>query len=90
MSIFQKRERHPLSLTEGSVPKMLIRFTLPFFISSVFQVLYGAADVAFMGRFSTAGVSIRSASCPMVTVPPTSLSLMLRSTSQAVTMGCSL
>ncbi len=55
MSILQKRVRRPLSLTEGSVPKMLIRFALPFFISSVFQVLYGAADVAFMGRFSTAG-----------------------------------
>ena len=55
MSILSARERKPLSLTEGSVPKMLIRFALPFFISSIFQVLYGAADVAFMGRFSTAG-----------------------------------
>lgn len=55
MSILTKRERAPLSLTEGSVGKTLIRFALPFFISSVFQVLYGAADVAFMGRYATAG-----------------------------------
>ena len=55
MSKILKKERQPLSLTEGSVGKALIRFALPFFISSIFQVLYGAADVTFMGRFATAG-----------------------------------
>ena len=55
MSVLAKKERQPLSLTEGSVGKALIRFALPFFISSIFQVLYGAADVTFMGRFATAG-----------------------------------
>lgn len=53
--MLKKRERSPLSLTEGSVAKVLIRFALPFFISSVFQVLYGAADVTFMGLYATAG-----------------------------------
>lgn len=55
MSNTLKKERQPLSLTEGSVAKSLIRFALPFFVSSIFQVLYGAADVTFMGLYATAG-----------------------------------
>lgn len=55
MSKTLRKARQPLSLTEGSVAKALIRFALPFFISSIFQVLYGAADVTFMGRYATAG-----------------------------------
>lgn len=55
MSKTLKKERQPLSLTEGNVAKSLIRFALPFFVSSIFQVLYGAADVTFMGLYATAG-----------------------------------
>ena len=55
MARANQRIRQQHSLTEGSVAKALVRFALPFFISSVFQVLYGAADVTFMGLYATPG-----------------------------------
>jgi Na+-driven multidrug efflux pump len=40
-----------LSLTQGRVPEVLIRFSIPFLLASLLQVAYGAADVFFIGRF---------------------------------------
>ena len=39
-------------LTEGESQKTLIRYTLPMFISVVFQQLYNMADSMIAGRFA--------------------------------------
>lgn len=53
-----------LDLTQGSVPKMLLRFAMPFLIANVLQALYGGADLFVVGQYddaaSVAGVAIGS------------------------------
>lgn len=39
------------NLTEGNVWKALVRFTTPFLIANLIQALYGAVDLAVIGRF---------------------------------------
>ena len=60
------------NLTEGSVWKTLIRFSLPFLLSYFLQTLYGMADLYIIGQFystdSTTAVSIGSQVMHMVTV----------------------
>lgn len=34
-----------LNLTQGSVPKVLLQFAVPFLIANVLQALYGGADL---------------------------------------------
>jgi putative MATE family efflux protein len=46
------------NLTEGSVLKGLIRFSLPFLLSNIVQSLYNVADMLIVGKFSgTASIS---------------------------------
>ncbi len=56
-----KRE---LDLTQGSVPKVLLQFAVPYLLANVLQALYGGADLFVVGRFddaaSVAGVAIGS------------------------------
>lgn len=40
------------NLTEGSVTKQLIRFSLPFIISNIIQSFYSVADMIIVGQFS--------------------------------------
>lgn len=51
-------------LTQGSVPKVLLRFAMPFLIANVLQALYGGADLFVVGQYddaaSVAGVAIGS------------------------------
>jgi putative MATE family efflux protein len=60
-----------LTLTEGSVWKVLIRFTVPFLLSGLFQVLYGTVDVYFIGHYasgaSISGVTSANQAMMMVT-----------------------
>ena len=53
-----------LDLTKGSVPKVLLRFAIPYLLANVLQALYGGVDLFVVGRFddaaSVAGVSIGS------------------------------
>lgn len=53
-----------LDLTQGSVPKVLLQFALPFLIANVLQALYGGADLFVVGQYddaaSVAGVAIGS------------------------------
>lgn len=53
-----------LDLTQGSVPKVLLRFAIPFLIANVLQALYGGADLFVVGQYddaaSVAGVAIGS------------------------------
>jgi putative MATE family efflux protein len=59
------------SLTEGSVGRVLMRFALPFLLSSLFQVAYGAADVFIIGLFaspaSISGVASGSSAMGLLT-----------------------
>ena len=68
-----------LSLTEGRVAPTLVRFALPFMLSSLLQSLYGAADLFVVGRYAGAaavsGVSIGSQIMSTVTMLILSLSM---------------
>ena len=61
-----------LNLTEGSVWKNLIRFSLPFFLSYFLQTLYGLADLFIVGLYNgadiTTAVSVGSQIMHMITV----------------------
>ena len=60
------------NLTTGSVPKTLLRFSLPYLLSYFLQTLYGLADLFIIGRFdrveATTAVSVGSQVMHMVTV----------------------
>ncbi|MCH5211290.1 MAG: MATE family efflux transporter [Oscillospiraceae bacterium] len=44
--------------TTGSIPKAMLRFSLPFFLTSLIQSLYNIADIMVISRFcGTAGVA---------------------------------
>ncbi len=46
------------NLTEGSIYKSLINFSVPFIIANIIQALYGTADLLIVGLFTdTAGLS---------------------------------
>lgn len=53
-----------LDLTQGSVPKVLLQFAVPYLLANVLQALYGGADLFVVGQFddaaSVAGVAIGS------------------------------
>ena len=59
-------------LTSGSLPGVLLRFSVPFLISNLLQTLYGLADLFIIGRFCgkecTAAVSVGSQVMHMLTV----------------------
>lgn len=38
-------------LTEGSVPRKMLSFALPIFLSNLFQQLYNAVDSLIVGNF---------------------------------------
>ena len=67
------------SLTEGRVAPTLVRFALPFMLSSLLQSLYGAADLFVVGQYAGAaavsGVSIGSQIMSTVTMLILSLSM---------------
>ena len=53
-----------LDLTKGSVPRVLLKFAMPYLLANVLQALYGGADLFVVGQFddaaSVAGVAIGS------------------------------
>ena len=60
------------NLTTGSVPKTILFFSLPYFLSYFLQTLYGTADLFIIGQFNgvgaTTAVSIGSQVMHMLTV----------------------
>ena len=46
-----KRSSHVLDMTSGNIYKLMIAFTLPIFLSQVFQPLYNTADAFIVGKF---------------------------------------
>ncbi len=42
-------------LTEGEPQKVLLQFTLPMFVSVIFQQLYNIADSVIVGNFAAHG-----------------------------------
>lgn len=67
------------NLTQGSMLKNLIRFSLPFLISSFLQTFYGLADLFFVGKWCGAdtitAVSVGSQVTHMLTVVIAGLSM---------------
>ena len=65
MSTFQN------DLTQGSVSKQLIRFSIPFLLSNIIQALYSVADMLIVGWYfgenGISGVSIGSQVTMLVT-----------------------
>lgn len=56
-------------LTTGSVPRHIVRFAFPLIVSNVFQALYNAVDMFFVGRYTgTAGLSAVSVSGPLMNI----------------------
>ena len=53
-----------LDLTQGPVPRVLLRFAIPYLLANVLQALYGGADLFVVGQYddaaSVAGVAIGS------------------------------
>lgn len=49
MSVQKKRTEN--NLTEGNVWTTMVRFTAPFLLANLIQALYGAVDLAVIGRF---------------------------------------
>lgn len=43
-----------MDLTEGKVGKVLLRFSIPFFLANLLQALYGAVDLMVVGKFCSA------------------------------------
>ncbi len=50
-----KKKESYMSLTDGKLLPVLIRFSIPFILSSLLQMLYSSVDVYFMGRFASTG-----------------------------------
>ena len=47
-----------LTLTQGSVPKVLLQFAVPFLVANILQALYGGADLFVVGQYDdSAGVA---------------------------------
>ncbi|WP_343208715.1 MATE family efflux transporter [Anaerolentibacter hominis] len=56
-------------LTQGNVRSHIVRFAIPLIISNLFQALYNAVDMFFVGRFTTtAQLSAVSVSGPIMNV----------------------
>lgn len=43
-----------LDLTQGSVPRVLLQFAMPYLLANVLQALYGGADLFVVGQFDDA------------------------------------
>lgn len=49
----RSRQRRMLTMTEGSLVKNILIFSLPLMLSNVLQVLFNMSDVAVVGKFSS-------------------------------------
>ncbi len=47
-----ERKKKPLNLTEGSLFRKILIFSLPLMLSNVLQVLFNTSDIAVVGRFA--------------------------------------
>ena len=60
----KRRRNERIDLTQGSVPKVLLHFAVPFLLANVLQALYGGADLFVVGQYddaaSVAAVAIGS------------------------------
>ena len=49
------RHKMQLSLTEGKISTLLIRFSMPFLLASLIQMAYSAVDIVILGWFASPG-----------------------------------
>lgn len=50
--VYPKTTMNQINLTEGSIFKKLLQFSIPLILSSLLQLLFNATDVAVVGRFA--------------------------------------
>ena len=46
----------PAYMTQGNLPKQILRFSAPLMLSNVLQVLFNMSDIAVVGQFAGAGM----------------------------------
>lgn len=51
MSIFKKKDRHDVDMTEGSIVKHILQFAFPLLIGNIFQQLYNMVDTWVVGNY---------------------------------------
>lgn len=45
-------KKHEINMTEGSILKNLLRFSIPLILTGILQLMYNAADMIVVGRFA--------------------------------------
>ncbi len=45
-------KKHEINMTEGSILKNILRFSIPLILTGILQLLYNAADMIVVGRFA--------------------------------------
>ena len=48
----EKKHKHEIDMTDGSVLKKMLLFSFPLMGSSILQLLFNAADIIVIGRFA--------------------------------------
>ena len=63
--------RYEIDMSQGSILKNLINFAIPLMLTSVLQLLYNAADIVVVGRWtgSAALAAIGQCTLPILTKP---------------------
>lgn len=51
MTIFKKKDRHDVDMTEGSIIKHILQFAFPLLIGNIFQQLYNMVDTWVVGNY---------------------------------------
>lgn len=64
--LYEDMNAKEISLTEGSLPKNILLFSLPLMLSNILQVLFNISDVAVVGRFSSAEALGSVGSCTVM------------------------
>lgn len=76
MSTAASRKHVGMDLTEGNIPKLLLRFAFPLLLANLLQQLYNAVDMAVIGHYvgsaGTVGVSSGGEIATLVTFLATS------------------
>lgn len=46
-----KKEKKSVTMTEGSIPRLLIRFAIPLLLGNIFQQFYNMVDTWVVGNY---------------------------------------
>ena len=51
-SLRKKKTKYEMDMCSGSIMKKMLLFAVPLMFSSILQLLFNAADIVVVGRFS--------------------------------------